>query len=75
MEQLIRDEIRRFVLESPDSRFPESGQSYFDEPLVGFAAADDPLFIQFKTIIGEFHMTPPRSWKILMVSASERPPP
>jgi len=58
MEQLIRDEIRRFVLESPDNRLPESDQSYFDEPLVGFAAADDPLFSQYKTIIGEFHMTP-----------------
>ena len=58
MEQMIRDEIRRFVLESPDNRFPASGRSYFDEPLVGFAAATDPLFGQFKTIIGEFHMTP-----------------
>jgi epoxyqueuosine reductase len=58
MEQLIRNEIRRFVLESPDNRFPESGQPYFDEPVVGFAAATDPLFGQFKTIIGEFHMTP-----------------
>ena len=58
MEQLVRDEIRRFVLESPDNRFPESGQSYFDEPLVGFADATDPLFNQYKEIIGEFHMTP-----------------
>jgi epoxyqueuosine reductase QueG len=58
MEQMIRDEIRRFVLESPDNRFPESGQPYFDEPLVGFAAAADPLFSQYKTIIGGFHMTP-----------------
>jgi len=58
MEQMIRDEIRRFVLESPDNRFPEGDQPYFDEPLVGFAATDDPLFTQYKTIIGEFHMTP-----------------
>jgi epoxyqueuosine reductase len=46
MEQMIRNEIRRFVLESPGNRFLESGRSYFDEPLVGFAAADDPLFTQ-----------------------------
>jgi epoxyqueuosine reductase len=58
MEQLIRDEIRRFVMESPDNRFPVSRQPYFDEPLVGFAAAAAPLFSQYKTIIGEFHMTP-----------------
>jgi epoxyqueuosine reductase len=58
MEQVIRDEIRRFVLESPDNRFPDGDQHYFDEPLVGFAAADDPLFAEFRKIIGEFHMTP-----------------
>jgi epoxyqueuosine reductase QueG len=58
MERFIRDEICRFVLESPDNRFPNSGQLYFDEPLVGFAAAGDPLFTQYKTIIGAFHMTP-----------------
>ncbi|HET6421429.1 MAG TPA: epoxyqueuosine reductase [Geobacteraceae bacterium] len=58
MEQVIRDEIRDFVLESPDNRFPDGKQRYFDEPLVGFAAADDPLFDKFRKIIGEFHMTP-----------------
>jgi len=58
MEQIIRDEIRRFVLESPDNRFPDSGLLYFAEPLIGFAAADDPLFTSFKEIIGEFHLTP-----------------
>lgn len=58
MEQVIRDEIRRFVLESPDNRFPDSDQPYFEEPLVGFAVANDPLFGEFKDVIGEFHMTP-----------------
>lgn len=58
MEQVIRDEISRFVRESPDNRFPESDLPYFDEPLVGFAAADDPLFSEFKKVIGRFHMTP-----------------
>jgi len=58
MEQVIRDEILRFVLESPDNRFPGSDEPYFEEPLVGFAAADDPIFDEFKGIIGEFHLTP-----------------
>ena len=44
MERVIRDEIRRFVLESPDNRFPDIDRPYFEEPLIGFAAADDPLF-------------------------------
>jgi len=58
MEQLIRNEIVRFVRESPGNRFQDCNQPYFEEPLVGFAAADDPLFGDFKKIIGEFHLTP-----------------
>ncbi len=30
----------------------------FDEPLVGFADGDDPLFSEFKRIIGPGHLTP-----------------
>ncbi len=44
--------------DSPDNRFPDSDQSYFEEPLIGFAAGDDPLFDEFKQIIGPFHLTP-----------------
>lgn len=58
MERVIRDGIMSFVRESPDNRFPDSGQPYFEEPLIGFAAADDPLFDEFRTIIGPFHLTP-----------------
>lgn len=58
MEKIIRDEITSFVLESPDNRFPDSDDPYFEEPLIGFAAADDPLFEEFKRVIGPFHMTP-----------------
>lgn len=58
MEQIIRDEIRDFVLEHPGNRFPKSDKRYFDAPLIGFAAAEDPLFSQCKTIIGEYHLTP-----------------
>ncbi|HBG05225.1 MAG: FeS-binding protein [Geobacteraceae bacterium GWC2_58_44] len=58
MKQTVCDEIRRFVLEDVGNLFPESDEPYFDEPLVGFAAADDPLFTQYKTVIGDFHLTP-----------------
>ena len=58
MEQIIMEEIRRFAAESPANRFPDSTGRYFDEPLVGFAAADDPLFADYKRIIGPFHLTP-----------------
>ncbi len=58
MEAMVREEMRRFVLESGENRFPESGERYFDEPLVGYAAADDPLFAEYKRLIGPFHQTP-----------------
>lgn len=58
MEERIRTELVRFVRESPHNRFPNSNERYFDEPLVGFAAADDPIFREYKQIIGDFHHTP-----------------
>ncbi|MFA6149405.1 MAG: epoxyqueuosine reductase [bacterium] len=58
MEKTVRDEIVRFVLESPGNRRREGEGRYFDEPLVGFASAADPLFTEYKRIIGPFHRTP-----------------
>lgn len=58
MEERLCAEIRRFVTESPENRFSDSDVPYFDEPLVGFAAADDPLFAAYREIIGPFHLTP-----------------
>ena len=58
MERAVRDEIVRFVLASPENRHREGGERYFDEPLVGFASAADPLFTEYKRIIGPFHRTP-----------------
>ncbi|AJY70517.1 FeS-binding protein [Geobacter sulfurreducens] len=58
MDETISAEIGRFVAESPDNRFPDGSGPYFDQPLVGFAAAGDPLFTEYKRIIGEFHLTP-----------------
>ncbi len=58
MEQVIREQILSYVQESPDNRFPDSDRPYFEEPLIGFAAGDDPLFDEFKEIIGPFHLTP-----------------
>lgn len=58
MKTAILDEIKRFVQESPDNCFPDSGIPYFDEPLLGIASALDPLFTDYKRIIGTFHQTP-----------------
>jgi epoxyqueuosine reductase QueG len=35
-----------------------TGNPYFDEPLAGFASSCDPLFGQYKQIIGVYHLTP-----------------
>jgi epoxyqueuosine reductase len=59
MEDAVRDEIVRFALERPENRHQDGEEYYFDEPLVGFAAAADPLFTEYKRIIGPFHRTPP----------------
>lgn len=53
----IKGEIERFVRDEKGNRLPGSGHIY-DEPLVGFAAATDPLFQQYKEVIGPFHLTP-----------------
>ena len=51
--------IKKFVRESPSNSFRDlEGGPFFDEPLVGFADGDDPIFQDYKTIIGHHHLTP-----------------
>jgi epoxyqueuosine reductase QueG len=58
MENAIREEIVRFVVTSAENLQEDGITPYFNEPLVGFAAADDPLFNEYKKVIGDFHRTP-----------------
>ena len=58
MEKAIREEIVRFVMTSAENLQEDGIAPYFGEPLVGFAAADDRLFTEYKKIIGAFHLTP-----------------
>jgi epoxyqueuosine reductase len=51
-------EIGRYVRESPENRLRDGDGPYFDEPLVGVASAADPLFEEYRRIIGPFHATP-----------------
>jgi epoxyqueuosine reductase QueG len=58
-EETIKQVIQRFVAESPGNRMSQpDGEPYFEKPLVGFADANDPLFKEYKKIIGDFHLTP-----------------
>jgi epoxyqueuosine reductase QueG len=52
--------IRAKVMHHPQNslEFPYSGEKIFAEPLVGFVAGDDPIFAEFKKIIGPHHFTP-----------------
>lgn len=52
----LRDEIRRFVRNWPE-RLP-GGERFFDEPLLGVADGDDPLFHELQQVVGPFHWTP-----------------
>jgi len=56
-KELIR-EIERFVRESPANLQEDGKTPYFEEPLVGIASASDPLFRDYKQVIGDFHLTP-----------------
>ncbi|MEE8385760.1 MAG: epoxyqueuosine reductase [Dehalococcoidia bacterium] len=55
----LKQSIRAHTLSSPLNRLAAFGGSpIFEEPLVGFADGDDPLFAEYKAIIGDFHLTP-----------------
>ena len=59
MAEMIETEIKRFVRESPLNRMPDdANQPIFDAALVRFADGNDPIFTEFKTIIGPNHLTP-----------------
>ena len=55
----ITEEIKRFVREDIGNRLHRLDDSpVYEDPLVGFVAGTDPLLVQLKEIIGEFHLTP-----------------
>lgn len=55
LEQLVKN----FIKDNEKNRRAQLDQGvYWEEPLVGFASGLDPLFFEYKTIIGPFHLTP-----------------
>src|SRR3974390_3506691 len=58
MRELIRESVTRAIVDNEKNWSDSLGGRYFDEPLVNFAAGDDPLFDKFKQIIGPWHKTP-----------------
>lgn len=58
MQRALCEEICRYAGAESANYFPGSGERYFDDPLIGFASATDSLFTEYKSVIGEFHLTP-----------------
>ena len=55
----IENAIKSFVSQSRKNRLSLIDNTpIFDEPLVAFARGDDPIFLQYKEIIGHFHLSP-----------------
>ena len=57
-EKFIEQAIAKFVDESSSNHRNVDGGRYFDSPLVGFASGNDPLFKEYKKIIGRFCFSP-----------------
>jgi epoxyqueuosine reductase len=57
--KFVESEIVSFVHNSPLNRMPgDDIRVMFDKPMVRFAAGDDPIFTQYKTVISPNHLTP-----------------
>ncbi|HUW63927.1 MAG TPA: hypothetical protein VMW83_04400 [Spirochaetia bacterium] len=54
----IREFITSYVETGPDNYSPYFHDRYFDSPLVGFARADDPIFLTVKEQVGPYSLTP-----------------
>jgi epoxyqueuosine reductase len=55
IEKVICD----FIGQSPENNLQNgSGEKAFENPLVGFASADDPIFESYKQHVADYHWTP-----------------
>jgi epoxyqueuosine reductase len=63
-EEVIERAIADFVEKSAYNRRKVDGGKYWAKPLVGFTSGNDPLFKQYKKIIGKFHFTPQEIFKL-----------
>jgi epoxyqueuosine reductase QueG len=67
----IRSHIETFIAaDSANHPAEMGGGPIFDAPLVGIADGDDPLFAQYKSLIGAFHLTPQET---IALAASQTP--
>jgi epoxyqueuosine reductase len=56
--------ILAYAANNLSNRLPAFGcEPIFDNPIIGFARASDKIFSDYKTVIGDFHLTPLEAWK------------
>ncbi len=72
MKTQLEEKIRQFILENRANWSEELHARYFDAPVIKYASADDPLFEQYKTIIGSGHLTPREFFELEFGSGSYR---
>lgn len=71
LQRLLVEAINGFVAESPFNSLKDiDGSPIMEDPLLGFAAGDDPLFAQYKTAVGEYHLTPQEMLEIHLKAAT-----
>jgi epoxyqueuosine reductase len=57
--RFLENAIKEYVRTSPLNHLAAFDNApIVDEPMVGFADGDDPIFQDLKAVIGEFHLTP-----------------
>jgi hypothetical protein len=71
-EQWVKERIKGFIVGSEVNRLALDGEVIYDEPLVGFARGDDPLFRRYKRVIGTFHYTPLEWMKLALGKSAPR---
>ena len=64
MENLIKNEVKRYFRESKENWFEEINDNYFEEPVIKFASSEDPLFEEYKKVIGDHHFTPQEAYEL-----------
>ena len=58
-DRVLEQLIKNFINEGQQNRRTQLDHgNYWEEPLVGFASGIDPLFLEYKTLIGPFHLSP-----------------
>ena len=66
--------IEAFVKNSPENSLKmEPDEKAWDEVLVGFSSGADPLYEQYKEVVGELHWTPLEAFSIKFPDATVNP--